>query len=52
MASPAEADISYLQEFWDMLSQTEDQERGPREEQPRRPTRRWLPRPPKPGVRR
>ncbi|XP_070656371.1 APC membrane recruitment protein 2 isoform X1 [Bos indicus] len=29
MASPAEADDSYLQEFWDMLSQTEDQGEGP-----------------------
>ncbi|XP_074234037.1 APC membrane recruitment protein 2 [Camelus bactrianus] len=31
MASPAEADDSYLQEFWDMLSQTEDQGSGPQE---------------------
>uniref|UniRef100_A0A4W2BNJ5 APC membrane recruitment protein 2 n=1 Tax=Bos indicus x Bos taurus TaxID=30522 RepID=A0A4W2BNJ5_BOBOX len=29
MASPAEADDSYLQEFWDMLSQTEDQGEEP-----------------------
>ncbi|KAB0372761.1 hypothetical protein FD755_015514 [Muntiacus reevesi] len=29
MASPAEADDSYLQEFWDMLSQTEDRGEGP-----------------------
>ncbi|XP_020921132.1 APC membrane recruitment protein 2 isoform X1 [Sus scrofa] len=31
MASPAEADDSYVQEFWDMLSQTEDQGQGPQE---------------------
>ncbi|XP_024609430.1 APC membrane recruitment protein 2 [Neophocaena asiaeorientalis asiaeorientalis] len=31
MASPAEADDSYLQEFWDMLSQTEDQGPGPQQ---------------------
>ncbi|XP_057563950.1 APC membrane recruitment protein 2 [Hippopotamus amphibius kiboko] len=31
MASPAEADDSYLQEFWDMLSQAEDQGQGPQE---------------------
>ncbi|KAI5279519.1 APC membrane recruitment protein 2 isoform X2 [Manis pentadactyla] len=29
MASPDEADDTYLQEFWDMLSQTEDQGQGP-----------------------
>ncbi|XP_053064759.1 APC membrane recruitment protein 2 isoform X2 [Acinonyx jubatus] len=31
MASPDELDDTYLQEFWDMLSQTEDQGRGPQE---------------------
>jgi hypothetical protein len=29
MASPDEVDDTYLQEFWDMLSQTEDQGQGP-----------------------
>ncbi|KAM5147259.1 APC membrane recruitment protein 2 isoform 1-T1 [Callospermophilus lateralis] len=31
MASPDEVDDTYLQEFWDMLSQTEDQGQGPQE---------------------
>ncbi|XP_032259218.1 APC membrane recruitment protein 2 isoform X2 [Phoca vitulina] len=31
MASPEELDDTYLQEFWDMLSQTEDQGPGPQE---------------------
>ncbi|XP_004453140.3 APC membrane recruitment protein 2 [Dasypus novemcinctus] len=31
MASPDEVDDTYLQEFWDMLSQTEGQGPGPRE---------------------
>ncbi|XP_005337633.3 APC membrane recruitment protein 2 isoform X2 [Ictidomys tridecemlineatus] len=31
MASPDEVDDTYLQEFWDMLSQTEDQGSGPQE---------------------
>ncbi|ELW47594.1 Protein FAM123A [Tupaia chinensis] len=31
MASPDEVDDTYLQEFWDMLSQTEDQGEGPQE---------------------
>uniref|UniRef100_A0A8D2GH06 APC membrane recruitment protein 2 n=2 Tax=Urocitellus parryii TaxID=9999 RepID=A0A8D2GH06_UROPR len=31
MASPDEVDDTYLQEFWDMLSQTEDQGPGPQE---------------------
>ncbi|KAM9604684.1 APC membrane recruitment protein 2 [Trichechus inunguis] len=31
MASPDEVDNTYLQEFWDMLSQTEDQVQGPQE---------------------
>lgn len=31
MASPDELDDTYLQEFWDMLSQTEDQGPGPEE---------------------
>ncbi|XP_040476377.1 APC membrane recruitment protein 2 isoform X2 [Ursus maritimus] len=31
MASPDELDDTYLQEFWDMLSQTEDQGPGPQE---------------------
>lgn len=31
MASPDEVDDTYLQEFWDMLSQTEDQAQGPQE---------------------
>ncbi|KFO22197.1 Protein FAM123A [Fukomys damarensis] len=31
MASPDGVDDTYLQEFWDMLSQTEDQEQGPQE---------------------
>ncbi|XP_007940713.1 APC membrane recruitment protein 2 [Orycteropus afer afer] len=31
MASPDEVDNTYLQEFWDMLSQTEDQGPGPQE---------------------
>ncbi|KAM6180024.1 APC membrane recruitment protein 2 isoform 2-T2 [Erethizon dorsatum] len=32
MASPDGVDDTYLQEFWDMLSQTEDQGQGPQEE--------------------
>ncbi|XP_062957545.1 APC membrane recruitment protein 2 isoform X1 [Cynocephalus volans] len=31
MASPDEVDDTYLQEFWDMLSHTEDQGQGPQE---------------------
>ncbi|XP_053419578.1 APC membrane recruitment protein 2 isoform X1 [Nycticebus coucang] len=31
MASPDEVDDTYLQEFWDMLSQTEDQGQAPQE---------------------
>ncbi|XP_005075351.1 APC membrane recruitment protein 2 isoform X2 [Mesocricetus auratus] len=31
MASPDEVDDTYLPEFWDMLSQTEDQGQGPQE---------------------
>ncbi|XP_051051532.1 APC membrane recruitment protein 2 isoform X1 [Phodopus roborovskii] len=31
MASPDEVDNTYLPEFWDMLSQTEDQGQGPQE---------------------
>uniref|UniRef100_A0A2K5UI73 APC membrane recruitment protein 2 n=5 Tax=Macaca TaxID=9539 RepID=A0A2K5UI73_MACFA len=31
MASPDEVDDTYLQEFWDMLSQTEEQAPGPQE---------------------
>ncbi|XP_008823216.1 APC membrane recruitment protein 2 isoform X2 [Nannospalax galili] len=31
MASPDEVDDTYLQEFWDMLSQIEDQGQGPQE---------------------
>ncbi|XP_006832014.1 PREDICTED: APC membrane recruitment protein 2 isoform X1 [Chrysochloris asiatica] len=31
MASPDEVDNTYLQEFWDMLSQTEDQVQGPQD---------------------
>ncbi|XP_053776615.1 APC membrane recruitment protein 2 isoform X2 [Desmodus rotundus] len=31
MASPDDVDDTYLQEFWDMLSQTEDQGQGPQE---------------------
>ncbi|XP_045149995.1 APC membrane recruitment protein 2, partial [Echinops telfairi] len=31
MASPDEVDNTYLQEFWDMLSQTEEPARGPHE---------------------
>ncbi|XP_033092796.1 APC membrane recruitment protein 2 isoform X2 [Trachypithecus francoisi] len=31
MASPDEVDDTYLQEFWDMLSQTEEQSPGPQE---------------------